>query len=111
MEMKTPWSTNAVEITKNIGINNISRIEILKLGSDNYDSMTEFSYNNPDKNIFDLKNSPEKVKYIENIYQYLLIFLTQTLAAMPRAVYKAQPLIILFIKGKYIKWPRNGHYP
>ena len=56
IEMTTPWSTNAVEITKNIGINSISRIEILKLGYDNYDSMTEFSYKNPDENIFHLKN-------------------------------------------------------
>ena len=72
IEMTTPWSTNAVEITKNIGINSISRIEILKLGYDNYDSMTEFSYKNPDENIFDLKNLPEKVKYIENINQYNL---------------------------------------
>ena len=34
--------------------------------------MTEFSYKNPDENIFDLKNLPEKVKYIENINQYNL---------------------------------------
>ena len=28
--MTTPWSTNAVEITKNVGINYIVRIEILE---------------------------------------------------------------------------------
>ena len=28
--MTTPWSTNAVEITKNVGINYIERIEILE---------------------------------------------------------------------------------
>ena len=29
-EMVSPWSTNAVEITQNMGITNIIRIEILK---------------------------------------------------------------------------------
>ena len=47
VEMTTPWSTNAVEITKNIGVDEISRIEILKLNKENYDSMIESFYNDP----------------------------------------------------------------
>jgi phosphoribosylformylglycinamidine synthase len=70
VEMTTPWSTNAVEITKNIGVDEISRIEILKLNKENYDSMIESFYNDPDEEIFKLDNIPEEVRYIDNIESY-----------------------------------------
>jgi len=69
-EMTTPWSTNAVEITKNIGINSIIRIEcLIKIESD-HDQMTQTEYQNPDQNIFNITKVSEPVKYINNIKRY-----------------------------------------
>ena len=70
VEMTTPWSTNAVEITKNIGVKEISRIEILKLNKENCDPMVESFYHDPDQEIFKLNNKPEEVRYIEDIEKY-----------------------------------------
>ena len=60
-EMTTPWSTNAVEITKNVGIDGIIRIEILYKDKDSFDPMTEYNYSNPDQNIFKVTKKPENV--------------------------------------------------
>ncbi|HRZ77611.1 MAG TPA: hypothetical protein P5248_09610, partial [Bacteroidales bacterium] len=46
-EMVTPWSTNAVEITQNMGIAGISRIEsfVLAAPRDSFDPMLQAHYN------------------------------------------------------------------
>ena len=69
-EMTTPWSTNAVEITKNVGINCIQRIEILQKNKDSFDPMTESKYINPDQEIFNVTKEAEKVLFIENLKKY-----------------------------------------
>ena len=55
-EMITPWSTNAVEITQNMGIKGIKRIEIfqkIKLeDADKYDPMLEQVYNELTQDIY-----------------------------------------------------------
>lgn len=47
-EMITPWSTNAVEITQNMGINGITRIEEFKVQSPNFKIQSERQETNPD---------------------------------------------------------------
>ncbi len=73
-EMVTPYSTNAVEITKNMGIEGIVRIELFKRvkenTSPNYDPMLEQVYNNLDQNIFKIEREPEPIKFIEDIEKY-----------------------------------------
>ncbi len=69
-EMTTPWSTNAVEITKNIGINSIIRIECLIKTESDHDEMTQTEYQNPDQNIFHITKFSEPVTYINNIKRY-----------------------------------------
>lgn len=69
-EMTTPWSTNAVEITKNVGINSIQRIEILKKNKESFDPMTESKYIDPDQEIFKVTKEAEKVLFIDNIKKY-----------------------------------------
>lgn len=72
-EMVTPWSTNAVEITRNMGISGITRIECLhstqKDGA-GYDPMLESLYENPGQQIFLLDRLPEETMFVENIEAY-----------------------------------------
>jgi phosphoribosylformylglycinamidine synthase len=72
-EMITPWSTNAVEITQNMGISGIKRIEEFfeadKL-QDKFDPMLQAKYSNIDQNIFKIDKQPDPVVYIENIKEY-----------------------------------------
>ncbi len=72
-EMITPWSTNAVEITVNMGIEGIERIEQFeKITDDNagYDPMLEQIYNGLDENTFTIDIKPEPVRYIDEIAAY-----------------------------------------
>lgn len=72
-EMVTPWSTNAVEITQNMGIEGLVRIEeFARVASAEaeLDPMLKKLYEGLRQDIFDIPNSPEPVKYIENISQY-----------------------------------------
>ena len=69
-EMTTPWSTNAVEITKNVGISSISRIECLHKAQNSHDQMTQSVYKNPDQNIFNITKDSEPVIYIDDINRY-----------------------------------------
>jgi phosphoribosylformylglycinamidine synthase len=72
-EMITPWSTNAVEITQNMGINCIERIEEFfpaRTAKKVYDPMLQALYHNLDQNIFTINHPAEKVIYIDNIKQY-----------------------------------------
>ncbi len=72
-EMITPWSTNAVEITQNMGIEGIIRIEeFTPVESEDaqYDKMLYRLYKGIDQNIYKVDTKPEPVVYIENIEEY-----------------------------------------
>jgi len=71
-EMITPWSTNAVEITQNMGISGIIRIEeFIKIQPDHeVDPMLETLYSGLDQSIFTIEKQPDPVKFIEDIRQY-----------------------------------------
>lgn len=74
-EMLTPWSTNAVEIAQNMGIEGISRIEQFKqVGADNpqYDKMLQRVYPSLDTSIFDIDLKPAEIVYIRDIHDYNL---------------------------------------
>ncbi|MDG2396367.1 MAG: phosphoribosylformylglycinamidine synthase [Flavobacteriaceae bacterium] len=72
--MVTPWSTNAVEITQNMGIKGISRIEaythISKVSD--YDSMLFDEFNGLNQNLFHINIIPKKTIQIINIKKYNL---------------------------------------
>lgn len=72
-EMITPWSTNAVEITQNMGISGILRIEeFTKTERENtaFDPMLQAFYKGLDQQIFTIDKQPDPVIYIENIREY-----------------------------------------
>ena len=72
-EMITPWSTNAVEITQNMGIGGILRIEELAKadGPDAaFDHMLQRLYANPGQEIFTINKQPEPIVYIADIAEY-----------------------------------------
>jgi phosphoribosylformylglycinamidine synthase len=72
-EMITPWSTNAVEITQNMGITGISRIEefVTAEGDDpDHDPMLQRVYYGLDQEIFTIRHEPEPVREIDNIAAY-----------------------------------------
>jgi phosphoribosylformylglycinamidine synthase len=71
--MITPWSTNAVEITQNMGIQGIERIEeFYKVdeGSKEYDPMLSQKYEQLDQEIFSINIQPEPIQAIEDIAAY-----------------------------------------
>lgn len=71
--MITPWSTNAVEITQNMGIPNLIRIEEFhKVSHDfeNFDVMLSQKFQGLNQNIFDVKTKPEPIQEIENIAKF-----------------------------------------
>jgi len=71
-EMITPWSTNAVEITGNMGILGIQRIEefIPLQPGEQIDPMLQKAYEGLDQEIFDIHLQPEPVKAITDIASY-----------------------------------------
>lgn len=72
-EMVTPWSTNAVEITQNMGMQGILRIEEFShADSENpaYDKMLQRVYNGLDSNVFNISRVPDEIVYIEDISEY-----------------------------------------
>lgn len=69
-EMITPWSTNAVEITQNMGIEGISRIEEFEPATHEYDPMLQRKYSGLTQNMFDLNHEPEAIQEIEDIAAY-----------------------------------------
>jgi phosphoribosylformylglycinamidine synthase len=74
-EMITPWSTNAVEITQNMGIKGIKRIEEFHATASknpHFDPMLQSLYRGLDQTIFTINKLPDPVKYIDNIKQYNL---------------------------------------
>jgi phosphoribosylformylglycinamidine synthase len=74
VEMITPWSTNAVEITKNMGIEGVLRIEefIPADEKSNFDPMLQKLYPILDQKIFELPLLPEKVIQVKDIKAYNL---------------------------------------
>lgn len=71
-EMITPWSTNAVEITQNMGLEGILRIEEFIVESDStpFDSMLNRRYTTIDQTVFKIDKKPDQIVYIENIAEY-----------------------------------------
>ena len=71
-EMITPWSTNAVEITGNMGIHGIQRIEEftpLQPG-EAIDPMLQKAYEGLDQEIFTIQLQPEPIQSITDIAAY-----------------------------------------
>jgi phosphoribosylformylglycinamidine synthase len=72
-EMITPWSTNAVEITQNMGITGIKRIEeffpSLSRKPD-FDPMLQALYKNIDQEIFTIEHTPDPVIFVDDIAVY-----------------------------------------
>lgn len=71
--MVTPWSTNAVEITQNMGIEGIIRIEeFMEVDSHftDFDPMLSQKYEGLDQDIFTININPEPVLEIEDIAAY-----------------------------------------
>jgi phosphoribosylformylglycinamidine synthase len=71
--MVTPWSTNAVEITQNMGIANIQRIEQFlpwSEGQAGFDPMLMQRYQGLDQHIFDIAASPAPLQHIDDIAAY-----------------------------------------
>ena len=72
-EMITPWSTNAVEITQNMGISGILRIEEyfpVASGNAEHDPMLQRIYNGLTQDIFKISKQPDPIVYIEDIEAY-----------------------------------------
>ena len=71
--MITPWSTNAVEITQNMGIEGIIRIEeFQKVTADfkDFDPMLSQKYSELNQDVFTININPEPILYIHNIGEY-----------------------------------------
>ncbi len=72
-EMITPWSTNAVEITQNMGIEGVLRIEEyfpVKDESAEFDPMLQRLYHGLNQDIFVVNRQPAPIMYIENLEEY-----------------------------------------
>ena len=72
-EMITPWSTNAVEITQNMNVCGIRRIEeYFPVESENadHDPMLQRMYHGLDQNIFTVNIKPQPIVYIDNLEEY-----------------------------------------
>ncbi|MDT0676276.1 phosphoribosylformylglycinamidine synthase [Autumnicola musiva] len=71
--MITPWSTNAVEITQNMGIRGIIRIEeFLRVDEHfhDFDPMLSQKYDGLDQDIFDIHINPEPIIEVDDIEAY-----------------------------------------
>lgn len=72
-EMITPWSTNAVEITQNMGLDGILRIEEyfpVKDENADHDPMLQRMYKGLDQNVFTTNRQPEPIVHIEDLEAY-----------------------------------------
>ena len=71
--MITPWSTNAVEITQNMGIEGVIRIEEFKIihqDFSDFDPMLSQKYSQLNQDIFTTTIQPEAILEIDNIALY-----------------------------------------
>lgn len=72
-EMVSPWSTNAVEITQNMSIEDITRMEEFFIAENEntpYDAMLQVMYKTLNQSLFTVNVKPEPVKYIDDIASY-----------------------------------------
>ena len=72
-EMVTPWSTNAVEITQNMGLRGISRIEEyfpVSSADAKHDPMLQRMYDGLDQSVFTVDIKPEPIRHVENLEEY-----------------------------------------
>ena len=70
--MVSPWSTNAVEITQNMGLESINRIEkyLLEDSISDFDPMLNQRFKTLSQDLFEINIVPEEINYIENIDKY-----------------------------------------
>jgi phosphoribosylformylglycinamidine synthase len=71
--MVTPWSTNAVEITQNMGVEGIIRIEEFKAVAEDFsdfDPMLSQKYSKLDQEIFTVHVTPEPILEVDDIAAY-----------------------------------------
>src|SRR5574344_1946562 len=72
-EMVTPWSTNAVEITQNMGLHGIRRIEeYFPVNNEDadHDPMLQRMYKGINQQVFTVDIQPDPIKYIDNLEKY-----------------------------------------
>ncbi|MCD4680821.1 MAG: phosphoribosylformylglycinamidine synthase, partial [Bacteroidales bacterium] len=72
-EMVTPWSTNAVEIAQNMGIDGIKKVEEFnQVDSEEsgYDPMLQALYKGIDQEIFTIEKKAAPLIFLENIAEY-----------------------------------------
>ena len=72
-EMITPWSTNAVEITQNMNLHGIARIEEyfpVASADAEHDPMLQRMYDGLDQSIFTIDIKPAPILYIEDLETY-----------------------------------------
>ena len=72
-EMITPWSTNAVEITQNMGLKGIARIEeYFPVADENadHDPMLQRMYKGLDQQVFTTNRKPEPIVHIDDLEAY-----------------------------------------
>lgn len=71
--MVSPWSTNAVEITQNMSIQGIRRIEEyfkLEHYSNEFDPMLQQKFSSLDQTLFTVSIDPEEIQEVDNIAAY-----------------------------------------
>jgi len=71
--MITPWSTNAVEITQNMGIEGIVRVEEYESVAEettDYDPMLSEKYSELNQTIFEVSMQPDEIQEVEDIEAY-----------------------------------------
>lgn len=71
-EMVTPWSTNAVEITQNMGITGIERMEEFHAATEKstYDRMLQHRYATLDQDIFTIHHQPDAIVEVTDIKSF-----------------------------------------
>ncbi|MBE6293603.1 MAG: phosphoribosylformylglycinamidine synthase [Bacteroidales bacterium] len=72
-EMVTPWSTNAVEITQNMGVSGVVRIEEyfpVENESAEYDPMLQRMYSGLDQSVFVVDIAPKPIEFIDDLDTY-----------------------------------------
>ena len=72
-EMITPWSTNAVEITQNMSLTGIQRIEEyfpVESKEADHDPMLQRMYDGLDQTIFTVNHEPEPIKRVDDLEKY-----------------------------------------
>ena len=72
-EMVTPWSTNAVEITQNMGLHGIVRIEEyfpVSSPDADHDPMLQRMYDGLDQQVFTVDIKPAPIEHISDLEAY-----------------------------------------